>query len=260
MRLRGRTALLTGAGKGIGPAIARKLAAEGADLAVLGRDKAAIEALAAEIKRLGRRCFPCKADVTSAVEIETAIDEALAFLNGRIDILVNVAGVSGPVDKPAWQLSEREFDDVMDVNLKGVFLIVRAVLPHMIERREGRIINIAGTHGHRGRALRSAYSASKWGLRGLTRSVALEAGPYNITVNSISPGPILGERLTKSVAESAAARGIAPAAVLAERTAETALRRLVEPEDVAEAVLFFSSDAARNITGQDLAVDAGALA
>jgi NAD(P)-dependent dehydrogenase (short-subunit alcohol dehydrogenase family) len=260
MRLSGRAALLTGAGKGVGPAIACKLAAEGADLAVLGRDQAALEALAAEIERLGRRCFSFTADVTSSAEVDRAVDEAVACLAGRIDILVNIAGIRGPIDKPAWQLSEAEFDDVLDVNLKGVFLVMRAVLPHMIARGQGRIINIAGTHGHRGRALRSGYSASKWGLRGLTRSVALEAGPHNITVNSISPGPIVGERFARTVAETAAVRGIAPEAVLTERSAETALRRLVEPEDVAEAVLFFASDAARNITGQDLAVDAGALA
>jgi NAD(P)-dependent dehydrogenase (short-subunit alcohol dehydrogenase family) len=260
MRLRGRTALLTGAAKGVGPAIARKLAAEGADLALLGRDKAALKRLAAEIKRLGRQCFPVPVELTRWAQIERAVDEAVTYLEGRIDILVNIAGVRGPIDKPLWELSPAEYDEVMDVNLKGVFLVTGAVLPHMIARRHGRIINIGGTHGHRGRALRAAYSASKWGLRGLTRSLALEAGPHNITANSISPGPIMGERFARTVAESAAARGIAPEAVMAERTAETALRRLVEAEDVAEAVLFLASDAARNITGQDLAVDAGALA
>jgi NAD(P)-dependent dehydrogenase (short-subunit alcohol dehydrogenase family) len=259
MRLGGRTALLTGASKGVGPAIARKLAAEGADLALIGRDDSALAALAAEIERLGRRCSSHTADIASAADVEGAVAAAVAGSAGRVDILVNIAGVRGPIDKPLWELSPAEYDEV-DVNLKGVFLVTRAVLPHMIARRQGRIINVGGTHGHRGRALRAAYSASKWGLRGLTRSVALEAGPHNITVNSISPGPIMGERFARTVAESSAARGIAPDAVLAERTAETALRRLVEPEDVAEAVLFFASDAARNITGQDLAVDAGALA
>ena len=260
MRLGGQTALLTGASKGVGPAIARKLAAEGADLALLGRDDSALAALAAEIERLGRRCSSQPADITSTADVEGAVAAAVAGSAGRVDILVNIAGVRGPIDKHLWELSPAEYDEVMDVNLKGVFLVTRAELPHMIARRQGRIINVGGTHGHRGRALRAAYSASKWGLRGLTRSVALEAGPHNITVNSISPGPIMGERFARTVAESSAARGIAPDAVVAERTAETALRRLVEPEDVAEAVLFFASDAARNITGQDLAVDAGALA
>jgi NAD(P)-dependent dehydrogenase (short-subunit alcohol dehydrogenase family) len=260
MRLSGRTALLTGAGKGIGPAIARKLAAEGADLALIGRDEAALESLAAEIGSFGRRCCWFKADLTIAAEIDRAVAEAVAGLAGRLDILVNIAGVRGPIDKPTWQLSEAEFDAVMDVNLKGAFLVIRAALPHMIAHREGRIINIGGTHGHRGRALRAGYSASKWGLRGLTRSVALEAGPFNVTVNSVSPGPIMGERFAQTLEEGAAARGVSPDVVLAERTSETALRRLAEPQDVAEAVLFFASDAARNITGQDLAVDAGALA
>jgi NAD(P)-dependent dehydrogenase (short-subunit alcohol dehydrogenase family) len=260
MRLDGRTALLTGGGKGMGPAIARKLAVEGADLALIGRDEAPLGGLAAEIESLGRRCCWLKADLTVAADVERVVAEAVARYAGRLDILVNIAGVRGPIDKPAWQLSEAEFDAVIDVNLKGAFLVIRAALPHMIARREGRIINIGGTHGHRGRALRAGYSASKWGLRGLTLSVALEAGPFNITVNSISPGPIMGERFARTLKESAAARRVSPEVVRAERTAETALRRLVEPEDVAEAVLFLASDAARNITGQDLAVDAGALA
>jgi NAD(P)-dependent dehydrogenase (short-subunit alcohol dehydrogenase family) len=260
MRLGGRTALLTGAGKGIGPAIARKLAAEGADLALIGRDLAALKGLAAEIESFGRRCRWLKADLTTAAEIDRAVATAVAGFAGRLDILVNIAGVRGPIDKPVWQLSEAEFDAVMDVNLKGAFLVIRAVLPHMIARREGRIINIGGTHGHRGRALRAGYGASKWGLRGLTRSVALEAGPFNVTVNSVSPGPIMGERFAQTLEESAAARGVPPDVVLAERTGETALRRLAEADDVAEAVLFFASDGARNVTGQDLAVDAGALA
>jgi 3-oxoacyl-[acyl-carrier protein] reductase len=108
--------------------------------------------------------------------------------------------------------------------------------------------------------LRAGYGAAKWGLRGLTRSVALEAGPFNITVNSVSPGAVIGERFRRTIADTAAARGVAPDAVMAERTAETALGRFPEASDVAEAVLFLVSDAARNITGQDLAVDAGTLA
>jgi 3-oxoacyl-[acyl-carrier protein] reductase len=260
MRLRGRNALLTGAGKGMGPAIAQKLAAEGADLALIGRDRSALETVAAEIERLGRRCACFAGDITVSGDVEQAVEAAARHFARRLDILVNIAGVRGPIDKRAWELSEAEFDAAVDVNLKGAFLVTRAVLPHMVARREGRIVNIGGTHGRRGRALRSAYSASKWGLRGFTRSLALEAGPFNITVNSVSPGPIMGERLRRTLAETAAARGISPDAVLAERTAETALRRFAEAADVAEAVAFLVSDAARNITGQDLAVDAGALA
>jgi len=260
MILNGRNALLTGAGKGMGPAIARKLAAEGADLACLGRDLEALRALAGEIEAIGRKCFIFAADLTRAGDVEQAVALAIAQFSGRLDILVNIAGARGPVDKKAWELTETDLDEVIDVNLKAVLRVVRAALPSMIARRAGRIVNIGGTHGRRGRALRSVYSASKWGLRGLTRSLAREAGPFNITVNSVSPGPIMGERLKRTIAESAAARGISPEAVLAERTAETALRRFAEDSDVAEAVLFLVSDAARNITGQDLAVDAGALA
>jgi NAD(P)-dependent dehydrogenase (short-subunit alcohol dehydrogenase family) len=260
MRLLGRTAVITGAGKGIGPAIASTLAGEGAALALIGRDRATLAGLADQIGSRGPRCLVLVADLRHADEIAAAFAAIAASTDGRLDILVNVAGVRGPIDKPLWELSEAEFDEVADVNLKGVFLTMRAALPYMIARREGRIINIGGTHGHRGRALRSAYSASKWGLRGITRSAALEAGPHNVTVNCISPGPVMGERFRQTIAETAATRGVAPDVVLAERASEMALRRFAEPSDIAEAVLFFASDAARNITGQDLAVDAGELA
>jgi NAD(P)-dependent dehydrogenase (short-subunit alcohol dehydrogenase family) len=260
MRLLGRVAVMTGATKGIGPAIASKLASEGADLALIGRDRAAMASLHAEIVKFGRQCLLFTADLRRANEIERAFSEFAAKFGGSLDILVNVAGVRGPIDKPLWEVSEFEFDEIADVNLKGVFLTMRAALPYMIAGRWGRIINIGGTHGRRGRALRSVYSASKWGLRGLTRSIAIEAGPFNITANSISPGPIMGERFRRTVAETAATRGVSEDAVLADRVAETALRRFAEPSDIAEAVLFLASDAARNITGQDLAVDAGALA
>jgi NAD(P)-dependent dehydrogenase (short-subunit alcohol dehydrogenase family) len=259
MRLLGRMAVITGAGQGLGAAIASTLAAEGAELALLGRNRAGLDTVAADLGQ-GPRCLVLAADLRRPDEIAAAFTAIAAATGGRIDILVNVAGVRGPVDKPLWEISDAEFDAVAEVNLKGVFLTMRAALPHMIARKSGRIINIGGTHGHRGRALRSAYSASKWGLRGLTRSAALEAGPHGITVNSISPGPVMGERFRRTIAETAAARGVAPDVVLAERAAETALRRFAEPVDVAEAVLFLASDAARNITGQDLAVDAGALA
>jgi 3-oxoacyl-[acyl-carrier protein] reductase len=260
MRLLGRTAAITGAGKGIGPAIAVKLACEGADLALVARDRAALDRLSPEIIALGRRCSIFVADLRRADEVDRAFSDIATQFDGCLDILVNVAGVRGPVDKPLWEMSESEFDELADVNLKGVFLTMRAALPHMVARKTGRIINIGGTHGHRGRALRSVYSASKWGLRGLTRSVAREAGPFNITANTISPGPIMGERFKRTIAETAALQGVSEDIVMAERAAEMALRRFAEPSDIAEAVVFLASDAARNITGQDLAVDAGALA
>jgi 3-oxoacyl-[acyl-carrier protein] reductase len=176
---------------------------------------------------------------------------------GRIDILVNVAGGSGPLGKPLWETTQREFDDIMQLNVTGCFLTMRAVLPLMIERRYGKIVNVGGTFGLRGRAGRSAYSASKWGLRGVTKSAALEAGPYNVNVNAVCPGMVDGPRFRRVCAELAERRGIGVDDARAEHEAEYALRRISTAEDVANAVVFLSSERARQITGQDLAVDGG---
>jgi 3-oxoacyl-[acyl-carrier protein] reductase len=242
LELDGQVAIVTGASSDIGKAIALALAERGARLALVGRR---VEALlpAAEVVQRARavRC-----DVTHGADVVAMVHQVREAFGGRIDILVNVAGGTGGLDVPLWDISEQDFGDVLALNLTASFLTMKAVLPVMIEQRSGRIINIAGTFGLRGRAKRTAYSAAKWGLRGLTKSAALEAGPFNVTVNCVSPGVVKGPRLAEMGVDAA------------ERVKEgLALRRVTTPNDVARMVCFLAGEGGRQVTGQDLVVDGG---
>ena len=257
MEFAGKIAVVTGPAKGMGAAITAMLAREGADLVLAGRDVEAIEPVAAAARALGRRVETVRCDVTQAPEVAAMVEAARARFEDRIDILVNIAGGTGPLETPSWEVAPDAFADIIDVNLLGCFLTIRYVLPVMMRRRAGKIVNIGGTFGLRGQALRSAYSASKWGLRGLTKSVALEVGPYNINVNTVAPGMIDGPRFERVCRERAQRLGKSQADVRREWESQYALRRISTDEDVANAVWFFASERSRNITGQDLAVDAG---
>jgi NAD(P)-dependent dehydrogenase (short-subunit alcohol dehydrogenase family) len=252
-----RIAIVTGPAKGMGAAISLALARDGADLVLAGRDVAAIEPVAAEIAALGRRASIARCDVTSAPDVAAMAEMAREFGRGRIDILVNVAGGSGPIETPSWKTTPDEFDQIVELNMKGCFLTMRAVLPVMMEQRYGKIVNIGGTFGLRGRALRMAYSASKWGLRGITKSTALEVGPYNINVNTVCPGMVDGPRFERVCRENAKRLGISIGEARQRHEAEYALRRISTGEDVANAVTFLVSERSRQITGQDLAIDGG---
>ena len=257
MELGGRVAVVTGPAKGMGAAVSMALAREGADLVLAGRDTAAIEPVASEVEALGRRTLTVRCDVTSAAEVEAMAARAVELGEGRVDILVNVAGGSGPIETPSWETTPDEFDQIVELNMKGCFLTMRAVLPVMMAQRYGKIVNIGGTFGLRGRALRMAYSASKWGLRGITKSAALEAGPYGININTVCPGMVEGPRFDRVCRESARRLGISVDEARHRHAQEYALRRVSTGEDVANAVVFLVSDRARQITGQDLAVDGG---
>jgi 3-oxoacyl-[acyl-carrier protein] reductase len=257
MELAQRIAIVTGAGKGMGPAIAEALAREGAELVFGGRDLPALEAVAANVRSLGRRALVVGCDVTIPAEVEAMVASALQAMGGRIDILINAAGGTGPVEKSALETGPEQFDDVVAVNMKGCYLTIRAVLPVMMRQRHGKIVNIGGTWGLRGRALRMAYSASKWGLRGIMKSVALEAGPYNINVNNVCPGIVEGPRVENTLRIKAERLGKTVEEVREESAAEYALRRFSTAEDVANVVMFLCSEKSRQITGQDIAVDGG---
>jgi NAD(P)-dependent dehydrogenase (short-subunit alcohol dehydrogenase family) len=177
--------------------------------------------------------------------------------DGRIDFLVNIAGGSGPLGRPFWENTLPEFEQIMTLNVTGCFLTMRAVMPGMIARGYGRIVNVGGTFGLRGRAGRAAYSASKWALRGLTKSAALEAGPLGITVNCVCPGMVEGERFDRVRTDMADRLGITADAARDRMAAEYALRRISTADDVAGAVLFLLGHHSRQITGQDIAVDGG---
>jgi 3-oxoacyl-[acyl-carrier protein] reductase len=257
MELSGQVAVVTGPAKGMGAAVTLALAREGADLLLAGRDTAAIEPVAAEVEALGRRALIVRCDVTNAADVEAMAARAVEFGDGRVDILVNVAGGSGPIETPSWETTPDEFDQIVELNMKGCFLTMRALLPVMMERRYGKIVNVGGTFGLRGRALRMAYSASKWGLRGITKSAALEAGPYGVNINTVCPGMVEGPRFDRVCRENARRLGVSVEEARQRHAQEYALRRVSTGEDVANAVVFLVSERSRQITGQDLAVDGG---
>ncbi len=257
LQLSGRVAMITGPAKGMGAAITKAFAAEGAKLALVGRDIAAVEPVAKEVRQLGAAAVVVPCDLTDARQCEQAVAVTnTAF--GRIDILVNVAGGSGPVGKSGVETTPEEFDDIVTLNMNGCFHTMRAALPTMMSQRYGKIVNVGGTFGMRGRAGRMAYSASKWGLRGITKSFALEVGPYNINVNCVAPGMVDGPRFRDKVcAEMAMRLGITIEEAVARHAADYALKRVTNDADVANACLFLASDASRQITGIDLPVDGG---
>jgi 3-oxoacyl-[acyl-carrier protein] reductase len=256
MKLAERIALVTGAAKGMGAEICRALAREGAELALAARDVAPLRAVQRDIESLGRRALVTPCDVTDEAQVVQMVSRALETF-GRVDILVNAAGVTGPVETPVQDISAEEFRAVLDTNIVGTFLPIKHVLPGMIARRYGKIVNISGTSGLRGYKYRTAYSSSKWAIRGLTRTVALEAGPYNVNVNALHPGIVAGDRMDRLCREKAQKRGWSPEQVYQEYVNEMALRRVTTAVDIANAVLFLVSEGSLNMTGQSVTVDGG---
>jgi NAD(P)-dependent dehydrogenase (short-subunit alcohol dehydrogenase family) len=257
LQLKDKVALITGPAKGMGRAVTLAFAREGAKLVLAGRDTGAIEPVAAEARALGVQAVVVPCDLTVGAQTEALAAHALEAF-GRIDVLVNVAGGSGPIGKTGWETTSEEFDEIVQLNMTGCFNTMRAVLPSMIERRSGKVVNVGGTFGMRGRAGRMAYSASKWGLRGITKSFALEAGPYGINVNCVAPGMVDGPRFREKVcADMAAKLGITLEEAMTRHAADYALRRVSTDADVANACLFMASDVSRQVTGVDLPVDGG---
>ncbi len=258
LELHGRVAIVTGAAKGIGALVTELFVREGARVVLGGRDLGALEAHAARLREIEPSsevvCQPC--DVTDEAQTQRLAARAVEAF-GRIDVLVNTAGGTGPIETPCRDYSADEFRKILELNVIGTFLPCKAVIPSMIASGYGRIVNIAGTSGLRGYVNRSGYSASKWAVRGFTRTLALELGPHGITVNDVCPNVTNGDRMDRIVATKAAALGKTPEQVRADFESQTALGRFVDEVDVAEAVLFLASERARNITGHDIPVDAG---
>ena len=260
----GRVAFITGAAHGQGRATALALAAEGARIAAfdLARplsypgytmgSRSELDSLSAACAELGSECLGFSGDVRDDTAITAAVDATVALF-GRIDILFNNAGICAY--GLAHELTEDAWDTMLDINLKGAWLVARRVIPIMMRQRSGVIINNSSIAGLRGMGRLSHYSASKWGLTGLTKSWAIELAPYGIRVNSIHPTGVN----TPMNDGLAALEGLTPKEI-AERSAGNLLPvPWIEPEDVANAVLYLASDRARYVTGAPLVIDAGLL-
>jgi len=255
--LKDRVVLITGPAKGMGEAVTRAFAEEGSKLALIGRDTAAIAPLAQDLEAAGSEVLVLACDLTDAARCEAIAAEVLARF-GRIDVLVNIAGGSGPMGKTGAETTPEEFDEIVTLNMNGCFHTMRAVAPAMIAQGYGKIVNVGGTFGMRGRAGRMAYSASKWGLRGITKSFALELGPHNINVNLVAPGMVDGPRFRDKVCKTMAQTlGISEEEAAIRHAEDYALKRITQGRDVANACLFMASDVSRQITGTDLPVDGG---
>ena len=248
--LEGRHALVTGAARGIGAAIARALAQEGARLTLLGRKRETLAALARELP--GEHGFVV-ADIVDEAQVHAAFAEARAA-RGRLAILVNNAGQaeSAPFGKTSLQLWQR----MLDVNLTGTFLCTQAALPDLLAGG-GRVVNIASTAAQKGYAYVSAYVAAKHGVLGLTRSLALELARKNVTVNAVCPGYTETDILRESIANVVAKTGRSEEQARAEFAAGNPQQRIVQPHEVADAVRWLCGDGASAITGQAISVSGG---
>jgi 3-oxoacyl-[acyl-carrier protein] reductase len=258
LALEDRVVLITGPAKGMGASITHAFAGERCKLALIGRDTAAIAPVADEVKGRGGNAIVIPCDLTDARQCESAVEATKTAFGGRIDVLVNVAGGSGPIGKTGVETTPEEFDDIVTLNMNGCFHTMRAALPTMIAQRYGKVVNVGGTFGMRGRAGRVAYSASKWGLRGITKSFALEVGQFNINVNCVAPGMVDGPRFRDKVCRDMAQKlGISEQEAAERHAADYAMKRVTVDADVANACLFLASDVSRQITGVDLPVDGG---
>jgi 3-oxoacyl-[acyl-carrier protein] reductase len=247
--LQGRMAAVTGAARGIGAATARRLAADGAAVAVMDVQEALCEETVATIRAAGGTALALGCDVTKADQVNDAFTR-IAQEFGKVDILVNNAGVLR--DNLLFKMSEDDWDTVMAVHLKGSFLCSKAAQQYMVQQKYGKIVNLSSTSalGNRGQA---NYSAVKAGLQGFTKTLAIELGPFNINVNAVAPG-FIDTEMTRATSRRI---GLDPDAAIAQAAQQIPLRRVGQPEDVANVIAFLVSDDAAYVSGQVIYVNGG---
>lgn len=244
MELKGKSTIVTGGSMGIGTSIAIELARAGSNVAINYRKHdAEAKAIAKKIEQLGRKSIVFKADVTNYNDAESMFKKVISEFGG-LDILVCNAGIN--IDRVIWKMSEKDWDNVINVNLKGYFIYNKLAATYFREKRSGKIVNITSINGLRGKFGQCNYSASKGGIIALTKSLAKEVGKFNVNVNAIAPGMVMTE-MAKNI----------PPEFLQKATDETVLGRIATPEDVANVVVFLCSEKARHITGEVIQVDGG---
>jgi NAD(P)-dependent dehydrogenase (short-subunit alcohol dehydrogenase family) len=248
-------AVVTGAGRGIGREIALALAGAGADVVLAGRDPATLEATAEVAAGAGVATLCVPTDVTSDDQVE-ALAAAVRDRFGAVDALIANSGIGGP-SSPLWELDRGAWDETFAVNVTGVFLSARAFLPSMLDRRRGSIVVIGSMTGKRPLWGRTPYAASKLALVGLVRTLAVEAAPSGVRVNLVSPGPVAGERMDWVFRAQAEGRGISVEEARAEMVAQIPIGRLIEPREVADAVVWLTLGKLSAVTGADLNVSGG---
>ena len=246
MRLQGKVAVVTGGGAGIGRGIVLCMAKEGADIAIPDIQEGNAQAVVKEVQAMGRKAVAMRCDVTKGTDVQAALDRVKKEL-GRIDILVNNAGMASAPGMPFTNNSEEDWDKTYAVNLKSVFLMCKAIVPYFIERKAGRIINIASIAGPLAATTMPPYSVAKGGVITFTRVIAKELAAHGITVNAICPG-FFPSKMSKVVMERAGQLMLDG----------TPTRRLGGEEDLKGLAVLLASEASRHITGQAIAVDGGA--
>lgn len=270
--LRGRAAIVTGGASGLGRAVALRLARQGADVCIMSLSRQKVEMVDGEVKyfasvgeieetqnaigALGVRCIGLDGDISVAADVARMVFSTVEAF-GRLDILVNNAATN--VVHPVLDHDDDAWKRVIDVNLFGPYLCVRAALPHLIENGWGRIVSIGSTNAHVGTATYSAYAASKHGLLGFSKSLALEVAAHNITANTISPGMIETPSAKLHIAKWAEARGISYEAMREEFVADYPQKRFIQPEEIADLVAYLCREEAKAVNGEDIKITTGAM-
>lgn len=242
--------VVTGGGAGIGRAISEAFAEQGAQVFISDVDSSCV----ARMNRHGRGLHAAQVDVSDEREVDHFFDQVLNDSQGRLDVLVNNAGVSGPTGF-VESMSLGDWKNTFEVNVHSAFLCLRRAVPVMKAAKGGSIVNISSTAGLMGYPLRSPYATAKWGLIGLTKSLAMELGPFGIRVNAVCPGSVDGPRMDSVIAKEAQALGMDPDEIRQGYVRQVSMRTFIDAKDIADTVVFLSSDKASRISGQALSVD-----